>query len=46
MSRFYRHLYHQVIDWDNLMLAWRRARKGKRGQPPAARFVIPKEQND
>ena len=38
MGRFYRHLYHQVTAWDNLLLAWRKARKGKRGQPPAARF--------
>lgn len=38
MGHFYRHLYPQVYDWDNLLLAWRKARKGKRGQPPAALF--------
>ncbi len=38
MGRFYRHLYPQITHWENLMLAWRKARKGKRGQPPAARF--------
>lgn len=30
MSNFYRHLYPQVHDWDNLWLAWRKARKDKR----------------
>ena len=38
MGKVHRHLYHQVYDWDNLLLAWRKARKGKRGKPPAARF--------
>lgn len=38
MGNFYRHLYPQVHDWDNLLLAWRKARKGKRGLPPAATF--------
>ena len=38
MGKVYRHLYPQVYDWDNLMRAWRKARKGKRGQPPAATF--------
>ena len=38
MSHVYRHLYPQVYDWDNLLQAWRKARKGKRGKPPAATF--------
>ena len=38
MTHVYRHLYSQVYDWDNLLQAWRKARKGKRGQPPAATF--------
>lgn len=38
MGKVYRHLYPQVYDWENLLLAWRKARKGKRGQPPAANF--------
>ena len=38
MGKFYRHLYPQVCDWENLLLAWRKARKGKRGQSPAATF--------
>lgn len=38
MGQVYRHLYAQVYDWENLLLAWRKARKGKRGQPPAATF--------
>ena len=38
MGKVYRHLYHQVHDWENLLLAWRKARKGKRGHAPAATF--------
>ena len=38
MTHVYRHLYPQVFDWDNLLQSWRKARKGKRGQPPAATF--------
>lgn len=38
MGHVYRHLYPQVYDWDNLLLAWRKARKGKRRRPPAALF--------
>ena len=40
MGKVYRHLYPQVCDWDNLMLAWRKARCGKRGQPLAATFEM------
>lgn len=40
MGNVYRHLYTQVYDWDNLLLAWRKARRGKRGQPPAATFEM------
>jgi hypothetical protein len=36
----YRHLYAQVYDWENLLLAWRKARRGKRGLPPAATFEM------
>jgi len=33
----YKHLYPQVVDFENLYLAWRKARKGKRGhEGPAA----------
>lgn len=38
MGHVYRHLYPQVYDWENLLLAWRKARKGKRGHAPAAAF--------
>lgn len=38
MTKVYRNLYPQVHDWENLLSAWRNARKGKRGQPPAAAF--------
>jgi len=34
----YRHLYPQVWDFENLYLAYRKARKGKRGRPGAADF--------
>ena len=30
--------YDQLCAWDNLSLAWRKAAKGKRGRPAAARF--------
>ncbi|GEM_PF-2345857 len=38
MGKVYRHLYEQIYAWENLLLAWRKARKGKRGQAPAATF--------
>jgi retron-type reverse transcriptase len=41
----YRHLYPKVCDWDNLYLAYRKARKGKRGRPPAATFEYDLEAN-
>jgi len=34
----HRHLYPRVWDFDNLYRAYRRARQGKRGKPPAASF--------
>jgi RNA-directed DNA polymerase len=41
----YRNLYLKVCDWDNLYLAYRKARKGKRGRPPAATFEYDLEAN-
>jgi retron-type reverse transcriptase len=41
----YKHLYEQVCAWDNLYLAYRKARKGKRGRPPAATFEFDLEAN-
>jgi retron-type reverse transcriptase len=38
-------LYAQVCDWDNLLLAHRKASKGKRGNDPAARFEYRLEDN-
>jgi len=38
-------LYAQVYDWDNLLLAHRKAAKGKRGKEPAARFEYHLEDN-
>ncbi len=34
----YRSLYPKIWDFENLYLAYRKARKGKRGKPPAAAF--------
>ncbi|MFQ5595092.1 MAG: hypothetical protein ACE5HA_13180 [Anaerolineae bacterium] len=41
----YRNLYPRVCDWDNIYLAYRKARKGKRGRPPAASFEYHLESN-
>ena len=41
----YRRLYEQVCDWDNVYLAYRKARKGKRSRPPAASFEFDLETN-
>jgi RNA-directed DNA polymerase len=41
----YRHLYPQVYAWENLLLAWRKARKGKRGGGPAATFEMNAAEN-
>lgn len=45
MSKRYRHFFNQITDWDNLLLAWRNARKGKRGYPPAATFEMNAAEN-
>lgn len=34
----YKHLYPQVCDFENLYLAYRKARKGKRGRAQPAMF--------
>ena len=36
--RTYRNLYLKIHDFENLYLAYRKARRGKRGKPPAADF--------
>ena len=41
----YRHLYPQVWAWENVYLAWRKARRGKRGREPAASFEYDLEFN-
>jgi len=38
-------LYLQICTWENLYLAWRKARKGKRGRVPAATFEFDLEAN-
>ena len=45
MTRQYTNLYPQVCAWENLELAYRRARKGKRGRAPAANFERQLEDN-
>lgn len=41
----YRHLYPQVYAWENLEVAYRRARKGKRVRAPVAAFEFDRERN-
>lgn len=41
----HRRLYLQLCEWDNLYLAYRKARKGKRSRPPAANFEFDLESN-
>ncbi|MCI0576431.1 MAG: reverse transcriptase/maturase family protein [Chloroflexi bacterium] len=41
----YRNLYARVHDWDNLYLAYCKARKGKRSRSPAATFEFYQEEN-
>jgi RNA-directed DNA polymerase len=38
-------VYAQICSWDNLVLAYRKASKGKRGKQPAARFEHQLEDN-
>lgn len=38
-------MYPQLWDWENLYLAYRKARKGKRSRPPAAGFEFNLESN-
>lgn len=45
MGKVYRHLYEHVYEWENLLLAWRKARKGKRRQAPAANFELNAAEN-
>lgn len=45
MAKTYRNLYPQVVAWDNLYEAYRKARKGKRGKVPAATFEFKLEEN-
>ncbi len=41
----YRNLYPQIISFENLYLAFRKARKGKRGRPEVAAFELDLEPN-
>lgn len=40
----YRNLYPQICAWNNLYLAYRKARKGKRSRTPAATFEFHQEE--
>jgi retron-type reverse transcriptase len=40
-----KHLYPHIWEWDNLLLAYRKARKGKRARVPAATFEFYRESN-
>ncbi len=39
----FRNLYSKIIEWDNLYLAYHKARKGKRSRAPAASFEFYQE---
>ena len=41
----YRNLYQSVRDFENLYMAYRQARKGKRGKPDVAAFERRQEEN-
>ena len=43
--KIYDNLYPNLYEWDNLYLAYRKARKGKRNRPPAATFEFYQEAN-
>jgi RNA-directed DNA polymerase len=43
--RLYKDLYPQVYGWDNLLLAYRKTSKGKRGNPAVAAFEYYLEDN-
>lgn len=45
MAKTYRDLYSTITSFENLYLAWRKARKGKRGQPEVAAFEFGLERN-
>ena len=42
----YKNLYPQIIDFRNLVQAWRKARRGKRYKPAAAEFERPLRSTD
>lgn len=44
MAHTHKHLYPLVCDWDNLLLAFRRARRGKRGKPDVCQFEFNAEE--
>jgi len=45
LLKTYRNLYPQVYAWENLELAYRKARKGKRMRTPVAAFEFDRERN-
>jgi hypothetical protein len=45
MAKTFRHLYERVVSFENLWLAYRKARRGKRYKVPAAWFDMEVERN-
>lgn len=45
MAHTFRNLWPRLLSWDNLLLAYRRCRRGKRSRPDAARFDFEWEAN-
>jgi len=45
MAQTYKNLYPRIYEWDNLLLAYRQARRGKRARLPAATFEFYRESN-
>jgi retron-type reverse transcriptase len=43
MPKTFRHLWAQIVSFENLELAWRKARRGKRGTAAVASFEIDAE---
>ncbi|MEW5870428.1 MAG: hypothetical protein AB1894_14225 [Chloroflexota bacterium] len=41
----HKHLYPQVVDFENLRLAFKKARRGKRHKPDVAEFEFHLEEN-
>jgi RNA-directed DNA polymerase len=45
MAKTYKHLFERVVSFENLWLAYRKARRGKRYAIPAAHFDLNAEES-